>query len=197
MTRTTGQYQTTKVGGETVRAFVPDPLPPARPALVLEGNLSALHADAVAAMARLAVAGTMVPDAGWFLYGFVRKEAVITSQIEGTQATLKDVLTYEDTHKSERLEDVQEVCNYVDALAFARREIRNPKGLPLTMRLLREAHKRLMRGVRGADKLPGEIRTSQNWIGGTRPGNASSMHPAPRFRRSACSMPCPSNQSSP
>lgn len=187
MTRTTGRYQTTQVGGETVRAFVPDPLPPGRPPLAFDGKLAALHADAAAAVARLAVAGAMVPNAEWFLYGFVRKEAVITSQIEGTQATLQDVLTYEATQKAQRPEDVQEVCNYVDALAFARREIRNPKGLPLTMRLLREAHKRLMRGGRGADKRPGEIRMSQNWIGGTRPGNAAFVPPPPEIVPTALS----------
>ena len=109
----------------------------------------------------------MVPNADWFLYGFVRKEAVVTSQIEGTQATLKDVLTYEATHKAERPEDVEEVCNYVDAaVTYARREIASRAGLPLTIRLLREAHRRLMHGVRGAEKQPGEIRTSQTWIGG-------------------------------
>ncbi len=187
MKRMTGRYQTTNVGGETVRAFVPVPLPPSQPALVLEGKLAALHAEAAAAVARLHVAGTMVPDADWFLYGFVRKEAVITSQIEGTQATLKDVLTYESTHKAERPEDVQEVCNYVDALAYARREIANPKGLPLTMRLLRAAHKRLMRGARGADKEPGEFRRSQNWIGGTRPGNAAYVPPPPEMVPTALS----------
>lgn len=179
MKRSTGQYQTSNVGGETVRAFVPHPLPPTQPALALEGSLASLYADAIAAVARLGVAGTMVPDANWFLYGFVRKEAVITSQIEGTQATLRDVLTFEATHKAERPDDVQEVCNYVEALTYARREIKNPKGLPLTIRLLKEAHKRLMRGVRGAEKLPGEIRTSQNWIGGTRPGNAVFVPPPP------------------
>ncbi|MGL4465727.1 MAG: Fic family protein [Planctomycetia bacterium] len=179
MARTTGKYQTTNVGGEAVRAFTPDPLPPAKPALSLEGTLAALHTNAVAAVARLSVAGTMVPDADWFLYGFVRKEAVVTSQIEGTQATLRDVLTFEATHKAERPDDVQEVCNYVDALTYTRREIRNPEGLPLTIRLLKEAHKRLMRGVRGAEKMPGEIRTSQNWIGGTRPGNAAFVPPPP------------------
>lgn len=187
MTRTTGHYQTTNAGGETVRAFVPDVLPPARPALALEGSLAKLHAEASVAVARLAVAGTTVPDADWFLYGFVRKEAVITSQIEGTQATLKDVLTYEATHKADRPDDVREVCNYVDALAYARREITKPKGLPLTMRLLREAHQRLMRGVRGADKLPGQIRTSQNWIGGTRPGNAVFVPPPPELVPTALS----------
>ena len=179
MRRITGRYQVTQAGGETVRAFIPDPLPPSRPALALDGESAARHAEAIAAMARLEVAGTMVPDADWFLYGFVRKEAVITSQIEGKQATLQDVLTFEATKKSERPEDAQEVCNYIDALTYARGEMASPRGLPLTMRLLREAHKRLMRGVRGADKSPGEIRTSQNWIGGTRPGNAVYVPPPP------------------
>lgn len=179
MIRTTGHYRVMKLGGEEVRAFVPVPLPPARPALVLDEHLAILHATAATALERLAVAGMMVPSPDWFLYGFVRKEAVITSQIEGTQATLKDVLTYEATRKAVRPDDVHEVCNYVDALAFARREIGNPKGLPLSVRLLCAAHKRLMRGVRGADKLPGEVRTSQNWIGGTRPGNALFVPPPP------------------
>jgi Fic family protein len=179
MARTTGRYHITNAGGEEVRAFVPHPLPPVRPDLALDGELAALHAIAVAAVARLCVAGTMVPDADWFLYGFVRKEAVITSQIEGTQATLRDLLTFEATRRADRPDDVREVCNYVDALAYARREIKNPKGLPLTIRLLKEAHKRLMRGVRGAEMRPGEIRTSQNWIGGTRPGNAVFVPPPP------------------
>jgi len=169
----------TQARGEPIHAFIPDPLPPSRPALALDGESAARHAEAIAAMARLEVAGTMVPDADWFLYGFVRKEAVITSQIEGTQATLQDVLTFEATKQSERPEDAQEVCNYIDALTYARGEMASPRGLPLTMRLLREAHKRLMRGVRGADKSPGEIRTSQNWIGGTRPGNAVYVPPPP------------------
>jgi Fic family protein len=89
------------------------------------------------------------------------------------------VLTFEATQKAKRPDDVREVCNYLDALAYARRELANPKGLPLSIRLLREAHKRLMRGARGADKLPGEIRSSQNWIGGTRPGNATFVPPPP------------------
>jgi Fic family protein len=180
MPRTTGQYWVTKVGGEDVRAFVPAPLPPAHPALVLDERLAELHTAATTALARLAVAGLMIPSSDWFLYGFVRKEAVITSQIEGTQATLKDVLTYEATRNAKRLEDVREVCNYVDALVYARREIADPKRLPLSTRLLCAAHKRLMRGARGAAKHPGEVRTSQNWIGGSRPGNALFVPPPPK-----------------
>lgn len=178
-TRLTGDYRIATSGGEEVRAFVPLPLPPTNPPLVMDRQLDDLHSSAVAALGRLAVAGQMVPSADWFLYGFVRKEAVISSQIEGTQATLKDVLAFEATHKSERPKDVEEVCNYVDALTYARREIARPNGLPLSTRLLCEAHQRLMRGERGSDKLPGEIRRSQNWIGGTRPGNARFVPPPP------------------
>lgn len=175
--RKTGNYRVTDAGGEEVQAFIPLPLPPRDPPLLLEGDLADLHAQAVASLGRLAVAGMMVPSADWFLYGFVRKEAVITSQIEGTQCTLKDVLTYEATELTDHPDDVQEVCNYVDALRYARREIERPKGLPLSARLLCGAHKRLMRGVRGATKEPGKIRRSQNWIGGTRPGNAFFVPP--------------------
>ena len=179
MHRTTGRYQVTSTLGEQVRAFVPDPLPPADPPLILDDPLMELNAAAQAAVARLAVAGTIVPSTGWFLYGFVRKEAVITSQIEGTQATLRDVLTFEATARAERPEDVQEVCNYVSAVAHARAQLAAPKGLPLSTRLLRDAHRLLMRGVRGRDKLPGALRRSQNWIGGSRPGNARFVPPPP------------------
>ncbi len=177
--RKTGTYRSTTIGNETVRAFIPHMLPPRDPPLQVEGQLAELLTDANAAVGRLAVAAEMVPSADWFLYGFVRKEAVMTSQIEGTQATLQEVVEFEATAKAERLDDVQEVCNYVEALNYARREIRRPKGLPLSMRLLCAAHKRLMRGVRGSDKNPGEVRSSQNWVGGTRPGNARFVPPPP------------------
>ena len=179
MHRETGTYRVTNVGGEEVRAFIPHPLPPASPPLDLDGAQQSLLAEAMGSLGRLAVAGTMVPSPDWFLYGFVRKEAVISSQIEGTQATLRDVLAFEATDRSERPEDVIEVCNYVEALTWARRQIGRPKGLPLSTRLLYEAHKRLMKGVRGEGTRPGEIRCSQNWIGGTRPGNARFVPPPP------------------
>ena len=179
MPRTTGTYRVTRVEKEEVRAFVPEPLPPANPPLVLDDGTAALHAEAVTAVGKLGVAGAMVPSAEWFLYGFVRKEAVVSSEIEGTQATLQDVVTFEATKQAERPDDVREVCNYVDALTYARGQIAKPKGLPISTRLLCGAHKRLMRGVRGADKQPGEIRCSQNWIGGTRPGNARFVPPPP------------------
>lgn len=177
MTRQTGTYRTSTTHGETVKAFVPHPLPPSDPPLVIEGDLAVLHAKAVAAIGLLRVAGAMVPDPGWFLYGFVRKEAVLSSQIEGTQATLRDVATFEATSNTDRPDDVEEVCNYVDALNHARAAIADPKGLPLSTRLLCDVHRLLMRGVRGEDKLPGEIRRSQNWIGGSRPGNARFVPP--------------------
>lgn len=179
MPRETGTYRVTTAHGEAVRAFIPHPLPPSDPPLALDASARDLLASATASLERLALAGAMVPSADWFLYGFVRKEAVITSQIEGTQATLRDVLAFEATRESERPEDVEEVCNYVEALNYARRELSRPKGLPISARLLCGAHKRLMRGVRGADKQPGRIRTSQNWIGGSRPGNARFVPPPP------------------
>jgi Fic family protein len=177
MARVTGTYITTLTGEEKVRAFLPHPLPPRKPQLRIERKLAELHTEALSALGRLGVAGYMVPSAEWFLYGFVRKEAVISSQIEGTQATLEEVVAYEATSQAERPADVEEVCNYVEALSFARRELARPKGLPLSSRLLCAAHKRLMRGVRGNEKRPGTIRTSQNWIGGTRPGNARFVPP--------------------
>ena len=121
----------------------------------------------------------MVLSVNWFLYSFVRKEAVVSSQIEGTQTTLVDLLMYEATSKSDAVDetDVKQVCNYLDALAYARKQIRSNSGLPLSMRLLNEAHRRLMKNVPGAHEGPGEIRRSQNWIGGTRPGNAVHVPP--------------------
>jgi Fic family protein len=104
---------------------------------------------------------------------------VISAQIEGTQATLRDVLVFEATERADQPEDVAEVCNYVEALSYCRREISRSKGLPLSTRLLCGAHKRLMKGVRGEDRQPGEIRRSQNWIGGSRPGNAVFVPPPP------------------
>jgi Fic family protein len=179
MTRETGTYVMSTLAGEAVRAFVPHTLPPGNPPLVLDVHLRERLSAATAALDRLALAGAMVPNADWFLFGFVRKEAVLSSQIEGTQATLQDVLTYEATDQAQRPDDVREVCNYVEALTYARRELAAPKGLPLSVRLLCEAHRRLMRGSRGAGKQPGRLRRSQNWIGGTRPGNARFVPPPP------------------
>ena len=177
MTRKTGTYRQTVAGGEEVSAFVPFPLPPRDPAMVLDGRLGARLRAAEHALARLDLAGDMVPSLDWFIYAFVRKEAVITSQIEGTQATLIDLLAFEAETARPLDADVEAVCNYLDALSHARAELHKADGLPLSMRLLNEAHRRLTQGARGAGKQPGEIRRSQNWIGGSRPGNAAFVPP--------------------
>ena len=178
--RKTGTYARTVVGGEQVAAFMPVPLPPTRPRLALEGALDERHRAATQALVRLELAGEMVPSLDWFIYAFVRKEAVVSSQIEGTQATLVDLLTFEaESDEGPRSADVEEVCNYLDALNFARAQLADASGLPLSMRLLNETHARLMQGVRRADKQPGEMRRTQNWIGGTRPGNAAFVPPPP------------------
>lgn len=178
MKRISGTYHITNWGDEEVSAFIPSPLPP-NPPLSLDAETRTALSEAMAALGKLAVAADMVPNADWFLYGFVRKEALITSQIEGTQATLQDVLAFEAGEQAQRPDDVREVCNYVDALTYARKELARPKGLPLATRLLCEAHKRLMKGARGSEKQPGQIRRSQNWIGGSRPGNARFVPPPP------------------
>ena len=181
--RATGRYERTTVGGEEVAAFVPHALPPAEPPLVVEAALAARLRAAEQALVRLELAGEMVPSLDWFIYAFVRKEAVLSSQIEGTQATLVDLLTFEAqdgaSPSAAPSADVEEVCNYLGALAYSRGQLADPNGLPLSMRLLSEAHQRLMCGVRGAEKLPGEVRRSQNWIGGSRPGNAAYVPPPP------------------
>lgn len=181
--RATGRYERTSVGGEEVAAFVPHALPPADPPIVVDAALAERLRAAEQALVRLELAGEMVPSLDWFIYAFVRKEAVLSSQIEGTQAILVDLLTFEAQDGAEQSAapnaDVEEVCNYLDALAYARAQLGDPKGLPLSMHLLSETHSRLMRGVRGAEKLPGDVRRSQNWIGGSRPGNAAYVPPPP------------------
>lgn len=179
MARKTGVYHTTVTGGEKIRAFIPHALPPKNPVLRIDGELAEQHRSALAAIDRLEVASAMVPSQEWFLYGFVRKEAVVSSQIEGTQSTLEDVLAFELNHQAHDLADVEEVCNYVEALNYARAQLGSKRGLPLSQRLICEVHKRLMKGVRGSEKQPGKIRSSQNWIGGTRPGNAKFVPPPP------------------
>src|SRR6266446_2473182 len=177
--RATGRTIRRTVAGEAIATFVPYPLPPRDPPLSVGGELAATLARAEHALARLERAGEMVPAHDWFIYAFVRKEAVISSQIEGTQATLMDLLEFEAEQTTRvAVEDVHEVCNYLDAIKYTRSQIKGSRGLPISIRLLNEAHRRLMRGVRGANKQPGAIRRSQNWIGGTRPGNAVFV-PAP------------------
>jgi Fic family protein len=181
MARITGKYERTSVGGEDVAAFVPHALPPASPPLALDRTALHLLRDAEHGLSRLDLAGEMVPSIEWFLYAFVRKEAVLSSQIEGIQASLVDLLRVEAGASPEGATeaDVQEVSNHLAALSYARGQIGRKGGLPLSIRLLNQTHRRLLKGVRGADKQPGEIRGSQDWIGGTRPGNAAFVPPPP------------------
>lgn len=177
MQRITGKYSATTTAGETVQAFVPNSLPPHPP---LEDNpmIKAKLSEALARISELKVASHLVPSPDFFNYAFVRQEAVLSSQIEGIQATLTDLLNYEVDPDHETA-DLLEVCNYLDALQYGRSQLFDEKGLPLSLRLIKEMHKRLMRGVRGSSKQPGEFRGSQNWIGGSRPSNAHFVPPPP------------------
>jgi Fic family protein len=175
--RTTGIYETSIAGGETVRAFVPLPLPP-EPVLDLGGKRLQLLEQATLAVGRLDSVSTLLPDPQLFLYAYVRREAVLSSQIEGTQSSLSDLLLFESNEApGVPLDDVQEVSNYVAALEHGMTRLRD--GFPLCNRLLREMHEQLMRKGRGSNKEPGEFRRSQNWIGGTRPANAHFVPPPP------------------
>ena len=176
MKRTTGTTTKSTTLGEVVRAFVPHPLPPARPALDTESFIE-LNREAELALARLSGVSGLVPSVDWLLYGAVRKEALLTSQIEGTQATLTDVFDQEAGFAVRNADDVQEVTNYIRAFRRVQQQLRSSKGLPVSARLLCEAHRLLLDGKRGAGKQPGELRRSQNWIGGTRPGNAVFVPP--------------------
>src|SRR5262252_8672046 len=139
--RVTGRTLKRVIGGEDVTMFVPNRLPPRKPSLEMEPKRVALLARAEQALARLEVAGEMVPSLDWFIYAFVRKEAVLSSQIEGTQATLVDLLEYEAVKDGGGpVEDVREICNYLEALKYTREQLAKPKGLPLSLRLLHEAH---------------------------------------------------------
>lgn len=179
MVRRTGEYESSTVAGEEVRALIPYPLPPRDPPLDLTSDLAPLLTRACEHLRLLDLAGDLVPSVEWFVYGFVRKEAVLSSQIEGTQATLMDLLEVEASGETAVDADVEEVCGYVDALNYSAEEVGSESGLPLSMRLLSETHRRLLSGARGAQKRPGEVRRSQNWIGGTRPGNARFIPPPP------------------
>ncbi len=179
MKRKIGEYELSTVAGEEIRAFVPHPLPPRDPPLDLDGELAPLLARAREQVRLLDLAGDLVPSVEWFVYAFVRKEAVLSAQIEGTQATLMDLLEVEASGKDPVDAGVEEVCGYVAALGYAWEELSQETGLPISMRLLSETHRRLLSGARGAQKQPGEVRRSQNWIGGTRPGNANFVPPPP------------------
>lgn len=165
----------TAAGGESVRAFVPAPLPPAPP-LDFDAGLQRALETATLALGRLDGVSTLLPDTSLFLYTYVRKEAVLSSQIEGTQSSLSDLLLFElEEAPGVPREDVVEVSNYVAALEHGLARLRG--GFPLSNRLVREIHGVLLARGRGSGKSPGEFRRSQNWIGGTRPGNAHYVPP--------------------
>jgi len=173
----TGKYAQTTVGNEVVNAFLPAPLPP-NPDLELSGAVLQILEAANLALGRLDGVSTLLPDTDLFLYSYIRKEAIYSSQIEGTQSSLSDLLLFEmDEAPGVPISDAQEVSQYVSAMThgLARME----EGFPLSNRLLREIHKILLSHGRGSSKEPGNFRRSQNWIGGTRPGNAKFVPPPP------------------
>ncbi len=176
MSRVSGTYSLSTTLGEAVRAFVPNPLPPHEPPLS-DTSYVDLNRQAELALARLAGVSGLVPSVDWLLYSAIRKEALLTSQIEGTQATLTDLFDEEAGFEVSNTDDVEEVTNYLSAFRLVQEQLRDPKGLPLSVRLLCDAHRVLLNGVRGTGKQPGELRRSQNWIGGTRPGNAVFVPP--------------------
>jgi Fic family protein len=172
---TTGTYHRSTVAGEEVLAFVPRPLPP-HPPIEFSPTRQRLLERALLACGRLDAVTALLPDPDLFLYTYVRREAVLSSQIEGTQSSIADLLLFElDEARGVPIDDVTEVSNYVAALEHGLVRLRD--GFPLSNRLIREIHRELMTSGRGAAYQPGEFRRSQNWIGGTRPGNAVFVPP--------------------
>lgn len=178
-TASRSRYVTSTMSGERVQAFVPASLPPDARALDL-ASLQGILAEANQAVGRLDGMTSAFPDLNLFLYSYVRKEAVLSSQIEGTQSSLSDLLLYENAETpGVPLDDVQEVSNYVAALNHGLKRLRG--GFPLSLRLIREIHEVLLSNGRGSHAQPGEFRKSQNWIGGSRPGNAAYVPPPPEY----------------
>jgi len=174
-----GRYVIISTVGEKAQAFVPANLPPSPP-IDWTPELRNKFDQALLALGRLDSVSTLLPDTSLFLYMYVRKEAVLSSMIEGTQSSLSDLLLYElDQEPGVPLDDVREVSNYVAALDHGLRLLE--AGLPLSLRLLREIHGVLLTKGRGSGLTPGEFRRSQNWIGGTRPGNAAFVPPPAEY----------------
>ncbi len=176
MHRSVGSYITTTTSGEAVNAFVPYALPPTDPALLVESYEIQSRAAEIA-LARLSGVSGLVPSVDWLLYSAIRKEALLTSQIEGTQATLTDLFDEEAGLAVSNTDDIEEVTNYMRAFRLVRDNLRDPNGLPISVRLMCNTHRLLLNGVRGIGEQPGELRRSQNWIGGTRPGKAVFVPP--------------------
>ena len=172
-----GQYVTISTVGEEARAFVPAPLPPLPP-IDWTPELRNKFDQALLALGRLDSVATLMPGTSLFLYMYVRKEAVLSSMIEGTQSSLSDLLLFElDQEPGVPLDDVREVSNYVAALTHGLERLAT--GFPLSLRLIKEIHEVLLTKGRGSNQTPGEFRRSQNWIGGSRPGNAAFVPPPP------------------
>lgn len=172
-----GEYVERSAAGVSYRAYIPKPLPPS-PALNMERLYPALDA-ASHALGRLDGMSMILPDVSLFLYMYVRKEAVLSSQIEGTQSSLSDLLIFEsDAVPGVPLDDVSEVSSYVSAMDYGLARLPD---FPLSLRLLREIHEILMNNARGGNKMPGEFRTSQNWIGGASPDKAVFVPPPPEM----------------
>jgi Fic family protein len=172
---TTGTYISTIAGGIACQAFVPKPLPP-QPALDISGKLQTRLNEALIALGRLDAISTLLPDAKLFLYSYVRKEAVMSSQIEGTQSSLSDLMLYEmEGQPGVPMDDVQEVSCYVNALTLGVERIR--QGHAISFRLLTEVHQALMTSGRGIQRSPGEFRRNQVWIGGHRADEATFVPP--------------------
>ena len=172
-----GHYAKVSTVGESVLAFVPAPLPP-DPSIDWTPELRSKFDKALLALGRLDSVSRLLPDTSLFLYMYVRKEAVLSSMIEGTQSSLSDLLLFElDQEPGVPLNDVLEVSNYVRALHYGLKRL--AEGFPLSLRLIREVHGILLTKGRGSNQTPGEFRKSQNWIGGTRPGNAAFVPPPP------------------
>ena len=171
----TGYFLPTSYAGEKLRAFVPNPLPPV-PALAWDASLQALSQKAMLEVGRLDGFTRQLPDVNQFLYTYIRKEALLSSQIEGTESSLSELLLFENAEAPGiPTESVIEVSNYVAAMEHGLKRMR--EGFPLSLRLIREIHGQLLAKGRGSSKQPGEFRVTQNWIGGTRPGNANYVPP--------------------
>ena len=173
-----GKYVVTSTVGEKAEAFVPSPLPPCPP-VEWTNELRHQFDKANAGIGRLEGVTQFLPT-NMVLYSYVRKEAVLSSMIEGTQSSLSDLLIHEVSPlQGAPLDDVTEVSNYVAAVEHGLKRL--GEGFPISIRLIKELHKILLSDSRGSTKLPGEIRNSQNWIGGTRPGNAVFVPPPPNL----------------
>jgi len=167
----TGQYISAIAGGIACKAFIPAPLPP-NPPLEIDSKLQGRINQAMLSLGRLDAISTLLPDAHLFLYSYVRKEAVMSSQIEGTQSSLSDIMLYEmEGVPGVPMDDVQEVSCYVSALNLGIKRIREET--PISFRLLTELHQALMTSGRGVNRSPGEFRKTQVWIGGHRPDEAT------------------------